>query len=76
MTMSVLHPESNPIEHLWDVLERGLKGHHTSLTHLTELGTALANIWQVILMECFPKVTEYMPRRVVVVIKATEGPTR
>ncbi|GFV35515.1 transposable element Tcb2 transposase [Trichonephila clavipes] len=36
----------NTIEHLWDVLEQGLKGHHTAPTNLTELWTPLANIWQ------------------------------
>ncbi|GFW02054.1 transposable element Tcb2 transposase [Trichonephila clavipes] len=34
----------NPIEHLGDVLEQGMKGHHTAPTNLTELWTALANI--------------------------------
>ncbi|GFU44449.1 DDE_3 domain-containing protein [Trichonephila clavipes] len=46
-------PDLNSIEHLWDVLEQGVKDHHTAPTYLTELWTALANIWQVILVERF-----------------------
>ncbi|GFV63970.1 transposable element Tcb2 transposase [Trichonephila clavipes] len=34
----------NPIEHLWDILEQGVKGHHTAPANLTELWTALAKI--------------------------------
>ncbi|GFX76828.1 hypothetical protein TNCV_1952691 [Trichonephila clavipes] len=37
-------PDLNPIEHLWDVLEQGLEGHHTAPTNLPELWTALVNI--------------------------------
>ncbi|GFV57055.1 transposable element Tcb2 transposase [Trichonephila clavipes] len=32
----------NPIEPLWDVLDQGVKGHHTAPMDLTELWTALA----------------------------------
>ncbi|GFU68529.1 transposable element Tcb2 transposase [Trichonephila clavipes] len=46
-------PNLNPIEHLWDALEQGVKGHHTAPTNLTELWAALANIWQVISGERF-----------------------
>ncbi|GFU82637.1 putative transposable element [Trichonephila clavipes] len=35
----------NPIEPLWDVLEQGVKDHHTASTNFTKLWTALANIW-------------------------------
>ncbi|GFW09326.1 hypothetical protein TNCV_4276541 [Trichonephila clavipes] len=42
----------NPIVHLWEVLEQGVKGHHTAPTNLTELLTVLANIWQVIPVKC------------------------
>ncbi|GFT28540.1 transposable element Tcb2 transposase [Trichonephila clavipes] len=52
---------------------RGVKGHHTSSTNLTELWTTLANIWQAIPMERFQKLIEFMPRRVVVVIKTRGG---
>ncbi|GFY18734.1 transposable element Tcb2 transposase [Trichonephila clavipes] len=36
-------PNLNPIEHLWNVWEQGVKGHHTAPTKRTELCTALAN---------------------------------
>ncbi|GFW22168.1 transposable element Tcb2 transposase [Trichonephila clavipes] len=69
-------PDVNPIEHLCDVLEQGVKGHRTAPTNLTELWTALANIWQVIPMERFQKLVESIPRRVAAIIKARGGPTR
>ncbi|GFX06122.1 HTH_Tnp_Tc3_2 domain-containing protein [Trichonephila clavipes] len=50
-----------------------VKGHHTSPTNLTELWTALANIWQVVPVECFQKLVESMPRRMAAVIKARGG---
>ncbi|GFS83383.1 transposable element Tc1 transposase [Trichonephila clavipes] len=37
-------PDLNPTEHLWVVLEQGMKRHHTAPTNFTELLTALANI--------------------------------
>ncbi|GFW78311.1 transposable element Tcb2 transposase [Trichonephila clavipes] len=48
-------PELNPFKYLGGVLEQGGKGHHTALMNLTELWTALANIWQVIPVERFHK---------------------
>ncbi|GFY23560.1 transposable element Tcb2 transposase [Trichonephila clavipes] len=67
-------PDLNPIENCWDVSEQGVKG--PAPTNLTELWAALANIWQVILVECFHKLVEFMLRRVTAVIKARGGPTR
>ncbi|GFW11538.1 transposable element Tcb2 transposase [Trichonephila clavipes] len=49
------NPGLNSIDHLWDVLEQGVKDHHKAPTNLTELWTGLANIWQVIPMERFQK---------------------
>ncbi|GFX68327.1 hypothetical protein TNCV_2817021 [Trichonephila clavipes] len=60
----------NPLQHT------GEKGHPTASTNLTQLWTALANIWQVIPVERFQKLVESMPRHVVAVIKASGGPTR
>ncbi|GFU56760.1 transposable element Tcb2 transposase [Trichonephila clavipes] len=48
-------PDLNSIQHLWNVLEQGVKGYHTAPSNLTELWTALANIWQVIIVERFRK---------------------
>ncbi|GFS61131.1 alpha-tocopherol transfer protein-like [Trichonephila clavipes] len=62
----------NPIEHLWNVLEQGIKDHHTAPTSLTELWTALANNWRVIPVEHFQKLVEFMPHRVAAVIKDVE----
>ncbi|GFW23865.1 transposable element Tcb2 transposase [Trichonephila clavipes] len=64
------------IEHIWHVLEQCVKDHHTAPTNLTELWTALANIWQVNPVERFQKLVESIPRRVAAVIKARGGPTR
>ncbi|GFT82122.1 transposable element Tcb2 transposase [Trichonephila clavipes] len=69
-------PVLNPIEHLWDILEQGVKGYHTAPTNFTELWTALANIWQVVPVERFQKFIEFMPRRVAGFIKTRGGPTR
>ncbi|GFT60081.1 uncharacterized protein TNCV_2687531 [Trichonephila clavipes] len=54
----------------------GVKGHHAAPTKLTELWTALANIWRVIPVERFQKLVESMSRRVAAVIKARGGPPR
>ncbi|GFW34759.1 uncharacterized protein TNCV_953871 [Trichonephila clavipes] len=69
-------PDLNPIQLLLDALEQGVKGHLKTPTNLTELRTALANIWQVISLENFHKLVESLPRRVVAVINVREGPTR
>ncbi|GFW66727.1 transposable element Tcb2 transposase [Trichonephila clavipes] len=50
-------PDLNPIEHLREVLEQGLKGYHTPM-NLTELWTALASILQVIPMKRFQKLVK------------------
>ncbi|GFV67216.1 transposable element Tcb2 transposase [Trichonephila clavipes] len=59
-------PNLNYIEHIWDVLEQGVKGHHLATTSLTESRTALGNICQVI----------PLPRHVAAIIKTRGGPTR
>ncbi|GFS97948.1 uncharacterized protein TNCV_2018861 [Trichonephila clavipes] len=69
-------PDLNPIEHLWGTLEQDVEGHHTAPTNLTELWTALANIWLVIPVERFQKFVESMPHRGAAFIKARGSPTR
>ncbi|GFV45877.1 transposable element Tcb2 transposase [Trichonephila clavipes] len=55
-------PDLNPVEYLWDVLERGVKGHHTAPTDFTEFLAALANIWGVVPVGRFQKLVQSMPR--------------
>ncbi|GFW54575.1 transposable element Tcb2 transposase [Trichonephila clavipes] len=69
-------PDLNPIEHLNDVLEQDVKGHHTAPTNLIEPWTALVNIWQVFPVERFQKLIGSMPRRVATTINARGVPTR
>ncbi|GBN26135.1 hypothetical protein AVEN_165619-1 [Araneus ventricosus] len=69
-------PDLNPIDHLWDILEKGVKAHHTTPATLTELWKALADVWQAIPVERFLKLVESMSRRVAAVITARGGPSR
>ncbi|GBL82417.1 hypothetical protein AVEN_24250-1 [Araneus ventricosus] len=69
-------PELNPIDHLLYVLEKGVKAHHTTPATLTELWTALADVWQAIPVERFRQLVEAMTRRMAAVFKAITGPTR
>ncbi|GFS68402.1 uncharacterized protein TNCV_3000781 [Trichonephila clavipes] len=55
---------------------RGMKGHHTASTNLTELPTALVNIWQVTPVERLKKLVESMPRHIAAFMKDRGGPTR
>ncbi|GFS59338.1 transposable element Tcb2 transposase [Trichonephila clavipes] len=71
--LTLRHPKSpniNIIVHVWDDLEQVVKGHHIASTNLTELWTALANIWQVIPLERFQKYVESMIRLVAAIMKA------
>ncbi|GBN43427.1 hypothetical protein AVEN_119217-1 [Araneus ventricosus] len=61
-------PDLNPIEHIWDVLEKGVKAHHTTPAIFTKLWTALTDVWQAIPVE--RKLVESLPRRVAAVINA------
>ncbi|GFU19050.1 uncharacterized protein TNCV_430841 [Trichonephila clavipes] len=67
-------PDLYPIENLWYVLKQGMVVHHTASENLTELCTALANIWQVIPVERFQKLGESMPRRVAAIIEGQRRP--
>lgn len=62
----MIWPDINPIAHFLNVLEKGVKAHHT----LTGLCTALANVWEAMSVERFWKLCECMPRRMTGVIKA------
>ncbi len=66
-------PDLNPIEHLWDVVEREI---HIMDVQPTNLNDAIMSIWTKISEECLQHLVESMPRRIKAVLKAKGGPTR
>jgi len=63
-------PDLNPIEHLWDVVERELDVHPTNLHQLQD---AILSIWANIAKECFRHLIESMLCRIKAVLKAKGG---
>ncbi len=69
-------PDLNPIEHLWDVVEREICIMDVQLTNLQQLRDAIMSIWTKISDECFQHLVESMPRIIKAVLKAKGGPTQ
>ncbi len=69
-------PDFNPIEQLWDVVERDIHIMDVQPTNLQQLRDAIISIWTNISEECFQHLVESMPRIIKVVLKANGGPTR
>ncbi len=63
-------PDLNPIEHLWDVVEREIYIMDVQPTNLQQLRDAIISIWTKISEECFQHLVESMPWRIKVVLKA------
>ncbi|KAK0141886.1 Transposable element Tcb2 transposase [Merluccius polli] len=68
-------PDLNPIEHLWDVVEREIRIMDVQLTNLQQLRDAIMSIWTKLSEECFQYLVESVPRRIKAVLKAKGGPT-
>ena len=60
----------NPIEHLWNELERRLRARPNRPTSVPDLTNALVAEWKQIPTAMFQHLVESLPRRVVVVIAA------
>ncbi len=69
-------PDLNPIEHLWDVVEREIRIMDVQPTNLQQLRDDIMSIWTKISEECFQHLVESMPRRIKAVLKVKGGPTR
>ncbi|KAJ4426240.1 hypothetical protein ANN_27052 [Periplaneta americana] len=69
-------PDMNPIEHVWDMLERRVKNRRPRPESLQELRRALGEEWELIPQEDIANQTESMPRRMDAVIQARGGNTR
>jgi len=57
-------PDLNPIEHLWDVVERELCALDVHPTKIHQLQDAILSIWANISKECFQHLVESMPHRI------------
>uniref|UniRef100_A0AAY5KIQ5 Tc1-like transposase DDE domain-containing protein n=1 Tax=Esox lucius TaxID=8010 RepID=A0AAY5KIQ5_ESOLU len=69
-------PDLNPIEHLWDVVERELRALDVHPTNLHQLQDAILSICANISKECFQHLVELMPRRIKAVLKEKGGQTQ
>jgi len=65
----------NPIEHLWDELERRLRARPNRPTSVPDLTNALVAEWKQIPAAIFQHLVESLPRRVEAVIAAKGTPT-
>ena len=68
-------PDLNPIEHLWDKLERQLRARPNRPTSVPNLGNALVAEWKQVPAEMFQHLVKSLRRRVEPVIVAKGGPT-
>ena len=69
-SVSSASPDLNPIEHLWDVLERKVKSRKPLPKNKKELVNVLQEEWSKIEPEVLENLDESMPRRVKAVIGA------
>jgi transposase len=76
MEWTAQSPDLNPVEQLWDELERRLRSRPQRPTSLTALATALKEEWAAIPPETVRHLAESLPGRVRAVIKTKDGPTQ
>jgi|tagenome__1003787_1003787.scaffolds.fasta_scaffold20698186_1 transposase len=69
-------PDINPIEHLWDELERRVRGRNVLPKNEDELFDFLLEEWERIPMSKLENLVDSMPRRVQAVCNANGYPTR
>jgi len=69
-------PDLNPIEHLWDEVERDLGALYVHPTNLHQLQDAIQSIWANISKEWFQHLVESMPCRIMAVLKVKGGHTQ
>ena len=68
-------PDLNPIEHLWDELERRVRKRENLPKNLDELFAVLAEEWYSLEGETLANLVDSMPRRIQAVIDARGNPT-
>ncbi|GFX04678.1 transposable element Tc1 transposase [Trichonephila clavipes] len=68
-------PDLNPLEHLWDELERRFGSQPKRPSSLQALTSAVMDAWKAIPMVIYQKLVESLSKRVQAVIHAKGGPT-
>ena len=68
-------PDLNPIEHLWDVMDRQVRSTAAPPRNLQDLKDLLLMFWCQIPQDTFRGLVESMPWRVGAVLAANGGPT-
>ncbi|GFV89659.1 transposable element Tcb1 transposase [Trichonephila clavipes] len=68
-------PDLNPIEHLWDELERRLRSQPNRPSSLQAFTSAVMDAWKAVPMVTYQKLVESLPKRLKAVIHAKGGPT-
>ena len=69
-------PDHNPIEHLWDELDRRVRQRQPAPQNLRQLEQALQNEWQTIPQTHVRALIASMPRRIAAVLQAHGGQNR
>ena len=69
-------PDLNPIEHVWDFLERRVRGRRPTPKSKAELMSALQEEWVTIDPQYLENLVSSMPRRVQAVIENKGHPTK
>jgi len=69
-------PDMNPIEHVWDYLDRELRKQHPAPSSKEDLKSRLKIIWEQLDQSIIDKMILSMPNRVAALRKAHGGPTR
>ncbi|KAI2662490.1 Transposable element Tcb2 transposase [Labeo rohita] len=71
---SAQSPDLNPIEHLWDELQRRLRARLSRPTSVCDLTNALLKEWSKIIINTLLNLVDSLPRRVEAAIAAKGGP--
>jgi hypothetical protein len=69
-------PDTNPIEHLWDELQRAVDSRDAAPATLNDLATALTEEWTNIPVERLANLVNSMPRRLQAIINSRGGHTK
>ncbi|GBN73154.1 hypothetical protein AVEN_64453-1 [Araneus ventricosus] len=69
-------PHLNPIEHIWDVMERQLRAQTPPCPNISTLRDRCLDIWYNLSAVMYQKLVASMPRRVAALLKAKGGATR